>query len=342
MRFVSKVSIVSLLALCGVFAGGCSKEITITQQPEFWTPELKTVAVVPFKNLTNVKDAGQMVSDSLANALMANGTYRVFNRSDLKTLMDEQDLKLALGANPNSAGGNGFNKFTNVQAILTGTVTVYAATSSRQQKQKQVPYWSNGKQYSRTVYYTHVRNEANVTVTASLIRPKDGVTIYSTRGPIKGKFVSEGENPARDAYGCSAMALDQAVSQLLETFACVRKKVKVKPKDVVKTATEFYDNKWQEKKKFLTTDTNMIVAIRLPQCCDRNRFRIAIVPKDGRDELASKEFMWSRSINPYRGKTFQFSPKDISSKYGPGEYWIKFYSGPEPVIVHKIKINQPV
>ncbi len=47
----ARILLLGLLA--GVLsAGGCSKKIWVIQTPDFYTPKLKTIAVVPFRNQT--------------------------------------------------------------------------------------------------------------------------------------------------------------------------------------------------------------------------------------------------------------------------------------------------
>jgi hypothetical protein len=88
----------------------------------------------------------------------------------------------------------------------------------------------------------------------------------------------------------------------------------------------------------------MLVVVSLPPSADRNRFRITIVRKDARQDLASTEFVWSNSQVTGTGKSaarsFEFSPRDIAAKGGgAGDYVVKFYSGPEPVMLREFKIR---
>ncbi|HUU91061.1 MAG TPA: hypothetical protein VM238_07610, partial [Phycisphaerae bacterium] len=62
-------TLVSMVAL-----GGCTKKIVVTQYPSFYTPQLKSIVVVPFQNGTRDPAAGQVMADKFATALMANGT----------------------------------------------------------------------------------------------------------------------------------------------------------------------------------------------------------------------------------------------------------------------------
>lgn len=319
-------------------AGGCSKKIWITQIPEFYTPELKTIAVVPFRNQSTGKNAGQVLADKLATALMANGTYRVFNRNDLRALMDENDLRIAFGGDT-SAATTKFRQATNVQAILTGTVTTYSATSNRQQKQEPVyAYDRNGRQYVAGYRrFVHTRNEANVSATAALIRVSNGTTIHATPSAAWARAWSEGSPPKKDAYACAADATDMVVGQLVEQFAPIRKQIKVDITKALRTATELYDNEWAFSKRFKTTDDRMYVVVALPASCDRNRFRLAIVRKGERKDLASQDITWTKKYSEFG---YAFNPKQIAAAGGgAGEYEVKFYSGAEPVLRYTFRIE---
>lgn len=331
--------VVPLLLAALAIASGCDKKIIIHQTPAFYNPQIKSIAVLPFRNESSAKsmNPGNIIADKLAAALRANGTYRVYSRNELKALMDEADLQAALSGNP---GNTDFSKMMNVDAILTGAVTTYAATSANRSVQKPVyNYGPDGTAYvARTISQTFTRNEANVAVTASLLRKSDSTTMHSTPGPVHRQYWADGSPPRVDVYGCAAVASDQVVALLVEQFAVVRKEVKIKSK-AIQTAKGLYDNKWEFSKKFSTTDEKMFVVVELPSSCDRNRFRITVVRKDERVDLAEKTFAWTTQ---YRTFGYDFSPKDIAAKGGgPGEYVVKFYSGPEPVLEQKFKIVAP-
>jgi hypothetical protein len=316
---------------------GCSETLTITQVPEFYTPDLKAIAVAPFRNQTTRKGAGDIIADNLATGLMANGTYKTFNRNDLKAVMDESDLQIAMGGN-SAAAADKLKKLTQVQAILVGSVTTFSATSNSQPQQvADYAYDSKGNQYIAG-YHTEVqtRNEANVTVTASLIRVSDGTTIYATPQPLWARVWAQGSPPGKDIHACSSEASAMVAAQLLETFAPVRKQIKVDRSKALQTASELYDNKWTYKDKFKPTDQKMFVVVALPASCDRNRFRLVIVKKDQREDQATQDFTWSKE---HAGFGYAFDPSKIAAKGGPGEYEVKFYSGPEPVMRRKFTIQ---
>jgi len=326
------------LLLAGLVTGaGCSAKVAIVQYPPFYTPELKTIAVVPFRNQSTAKNAGAIVADKLAAALMANGAYKVFNRNDLKALMDENDLKIALAGDA-SAAATTFRKHTSVQAILTGSVTTFSATTNKQQRRD--PIYATSRQGRRYIQgyrtYVHTRNEANVSVTATLIRVSDGSTIYATPQPVWARVASQGSPPRKDPFACCAEAADSVVRQLLVQFAPIRKTIKVNRDKALRTASELYDNKWTFVDDFSPEDEKMYVVLALPPSCHRNRFRLVIVRKGQRQELAAQDVVWNRK---YKGFGYTFSPKQIAAKGGPGEYEVKFYSGPEPVIIRPFNIR---
>jgi hypothetical protein len=338
MRNRSSVLLATRCALLAATAlAGCSETLVITQIPEFYSPDLKAIAVAPFRNQTARKGAGDIIADNLATGLMANGTYKTFNRNDLKALMDENDLQIAMGGNSAAAAGK-LKKLTQVQAILVGSVTTFAATSNSQPQQ--VPDYDTDRYGNSYVsgYHTviHTRNEANVSVTASLIRVSDGTTIYATPQPLWARVWAEGSPPGKDVHACSSEASAMVAAQLLETFAPIRKQIKVDPHKALQTASELYDNKWTYQDTFKAADAKMYVVVALPASCDRNRFRLVVVKKDQREELASQDIKWSKE---HAGFGYTFSPGKIAAKGGPGEYEVKFYSGPEPVMRRKFTIQ---
>jgi hypothetical protein len=318
--------------------GGCSKKIWVIQTPDFYTPAIKTIAVVPFRNQTDWRGAGDILGDKVASALMANGTYTVFNRNDLKTVLDEQDITLALGGDPAAIAAKLRNP-QDVQAILTGTVTTYSTTSNSQNRQDPV-YAVNAQGNSyvagyRTYVYT--RNEGNVSVTAHLIRLKDGTTIAATPESAWSRVWAEGSPPGKDPHACLAEAATSVVEQLVETFAPVRKQVSLNPSKALRMASELYDNRWTFTDTFKASDKKMYVVVELPPACDRNSFKLSIVRKDQREDLAVQEIRWSKE---HKSFGYLFDPSQIASKGGgAGNYEVKFYSGPEPVLQREFRIR---
>lgn len=317
--------------------GGCSKKINVVQFPVFYTQELQTIAIVPFKNATRHAGAGDILTDAVAAGMRANGTYKVFNRNELAALLDERDRQIAFGDNPKAAAAKLAG--INVQAILVGTVNTYDTSSRSDQRQEpQYIYDQYGNpRFAGNRIYTVTRNEGHVSFTLSLIRVPGGVPIYSSSGPIEGGWFSQGSPPSLDPVGCLNSAVQEAVAHAVEEFCVVQKTIEVNEKKAFLIASERVDGKWQETDRFTAGETSMFVVVNLPPSADRNRFRIVITPKDSREAMAGKDITWSRSFSD-RGQGFQFSPAAIVAKGGTGTYIAKLYSGEEPVLTREFEI----
>lgn len=340
-----RICLLGLLAVTFLALGGCGKNIEVTQYPAFYTEDLKVIAVTPFRSGQDPR-AGGMIADNVANALGANGTYKIYNRSDLKAILDEQDLQVAMGGDTQAAAAQ-LRKSGKVQALMTGAVTTYSASTRSTVRQDPIyAYRRDGSSYI-TGYtpVTVVHNEATVAVTAAFVRVSDGSTLYSTPAPATATIVSEGDVQApRDPEACRAAATAKVVRQLVDVFAVVRKQVKVNPDQDFRLARDFYDNQWSVTNEFKASDPKMLVVVSLPPAADRNRFKVTIVRKDCREDLASTEFVWSNTELTGTGKnaarSIEFSPHDIAAKGGgPGDYTAKLYSGPEPVMMRDFRIR---
>lgn len=333
------------VCICGCLLApaGCMKEIWITQYPEFYQKgRIKSVAVMPFRCPAAPRSTGGIIiADGLAAALVNNGTYgRVYNRSDLRALLAEHDLKDLFSDSPVSAA-KALKKVTNAQALITGSVTTYSATSRDERRSRQVRYGydSKGNPLYRRERYTYTRNEANVAVTASIIRVSDGTTIYALPAPAAGRAAAQGSPPRYDADACLTSAVNQVVHKLLPHFAVVRIKIRVDPRKALRTATGRYDGKWECTKEFSALSDMMLVVVDLPTVCDRNHFRLVIVREDSREVLAEQELVWSAQ-DTGRGRSYRFNPSEIARRGGgPGEYVVKFYSGEEPVMTRDFEIE---
>ena len=326
-------------------AGGCGKKIWVSQYPPFYTHELKTILVADFRNATNDPQAGRIMSEKVAAALAANGTYEVLHRSDLKLLANEAELRAAGG--DVEALARLLRKRGRAQAILTGAVTQYGAWQHTEWQQRPIYDRKDKKKRKILRYeaYLHARNEAAADATARLIRVSDGAVIHATPlGAAKAKVDSETgdegfQAPDLSPQDCLDQAANQSVAKLLEEFAVVRKQISV-ARDAFRTAAGFRDGKWRGGKEFRPTDEVLLVVIDLPPECDRNHFRISIEVKDTGQEVAGLEFTWLRQWSHKEGKEFPFSPdKIVAAAGGGGEFVAKLYSGAEAVLDTKFKIE---
>ncbi len=94
-------------------------------------------------------------------------------------------------------------------------------------------------------------------------------------------------------------------------------------------------------KKVPTSLDEFLLAVRkLPKECDRNSFRVAIAPEEGRN-VFEEEFVWS-SNNPVRGKAFHI-PVELLKGAGAEKFVAKLYSGTgeEPLLERDFKLVPP-
>jgi len=99
----SRIAAVASVAIAAAILGGCTKKIPIVQYPVFWDRTPKTVAVTPFRNQTVTPEVGIQISNNLAAALAANGSYKVYDRSLLEPYLKEQELQRAFSSDSDVA-----------------------------------------------------------------------------------------------------------------------------------------------------------------------------------------------------------------------------------------------
>jgi hypothetical protein len=340
----TKLAPLAVILITMTALGGCVKKIPIIQYPVFWDHAPKSIAVTPFRSETRMKHIGVQIASDLATMLASNGSYTVFDRMQLRDYLDEHELQQAFSSDQ-AVASSAMVKIGKVQAILTGAVTACSWPRTRTEIKvvSQRFYRPNGTSYTRPVrQYIHT-NEAEIRVNAALLRitPNGPQVIHSC--PVRGYAKSTGVTPGLTREGCLSSARVQVVQQLLENFAVVRKIIKVKPSETFFTATgQPYAGKWPKSKKFSTSSgQGIILVLKLPPQCDRNRFKITVSRKEGRTDLAVFDVRWTKAMSFQGGKHFTLSPANLAAKGGgPGEYIIRLFSGqPEPALVHKIKIE---
>lgn len=345
----SRIVSATLILIAMATLGGCTKKIPIIQYPVFWDRAPKSVAVTPFRNETRIRNIGKQITNDLATRLSANGSYTVYDRMLLKAYLNEADLQRAFSTDQEAAAST-MVKIGKVQAILTGVVTTchWPRTRTEVKVITQQFYNPNGTSYTRPVKHYIQTNEAELKANAVLLRitPDGPKVIHSS--PVRGHAKSSGVTPMYSRDACMSIARAQVVQQFLEQFAVIRKLIKVNPSKVFFTATDQpFAGKWPKSKKFsIAAGQKIILVLALPPQCDRNRFRITVARKEARTELAAFDVRWTRAMSASldgkpAGKQFILDPADLATKGGgPGEYVIRLFSGPpEPIIVHKIKIE---
>ena len=81
------------LSLLGA-GGGCTATMAVRHYPDFYDPQIKNVAVVPFANSSLNPQGGQFVAERLAEALKANGTYTVVGPKEVTDKLFEAKVAL--------------------------------------------------------------------------------------------------------------------------------------------------------------------------------------------------------------------------------------------------------
>ncbi len=344
-----------VLAILPAVATGCSKKMWINKYPPFWSPDLKSVAVVPFENRTEHKDVGKYIADRLAASLSANGTYKVFNRNDIEQLLQKRDEKVNFISRKDTL--DKIRSVNMAHAVITGTVTVFSANTHSELRHE--PYYTYYPYYGRhglhglhgyhghhayTSYgysiYVYTRNEANVGATASLIRLEDGQTIYSTPSAVTGRHVSKGAPPDCDPHACLSRATGKLIEKLTEQFAVVRREIEINPHEDFRTAAGQSNEQWIYSDEFDHDSAKMFVIVRLPKICARNRFKITISRAGNEEPLVEKEILWQRSFKP-AGQEFKFSPSEIFDQGGAGKYIARFHSEEGVQMTREFEIEPP-
>ncbi|UCG32362.1 MAG: hypothetical protein JSU68_11925 [Phycisphaerales bacterium] len=337
-----KLRTVMLLGLAAaVLAGGCGDstkkdEIWVYHTPDFYRPELKRLAVIPFSNHTGVPGVAEAISDKVATNLTNNGTYEVYTRSHLADIFKERDAVLAGILSADEAMQIGQAKA--VQALVCGDCYRYEAGTQSETRYNQVPVWgTDADGYPiitgwQQVPYLWTRNDAYVECNVVLIDTGTGRQIAAVNEPTH--LWAEGSPPKRDARQLIDAAHDDQVGRIFRALDVTRTRIKLKG-DVLKIALGLYDNEYDWEKKIAPADESFLVVVQLPPEADRNDFKITIVPDKEREVLAEDAFTWDKQYGRM-GRRFAVQP--ILEQGGCRAYRAKLYSGPEPIATYKFEI----
>jgi len=315
---------------------GCGRSMVITQYPSFYTQDMRTVAVLQFDNESLRPRAGHFVTRRFTAALKENGTYEVLGSKDASAIAKAQAANPADPAELKAVAVR-FKEAGNVQVFIVGSVKTFTSASY-------VYRWSEpgfGYRYYRfgthwyypTDFYVH--NEARVSVAARLVLVDDG-TVLAETPELSATVFSRGDPPHLTPDECAAKATGQVIDEMLECFAAVKKQVVISPKKNLRTARRREGGGWQFTDKFSPDDEAMYVIVKLPDECDRNRFRVAISREGHKEALAGEDFVWSKQDE---SRQLKFSPNELHAKAGAGDYRVTFYSGPDRVLAVDVKIK---
>jgi hypothetical protein len=117
-----------LLLLIYLSACGPRSSLTYYHDPDMDFGALRTVAVMPFENLTRDRLAAERVRDIFANSLLATGAVYVFPPGEVARGIARVGI-----LNPSAPSGEEIARFAGiikVDAIVTGVVTEYGEARS--------------------------------------------------------------------------------------------------------------------------------------------------------------------------------------------------------------------
>lgn len=322
--------------LAGCDGGSTKSKIWIYRYPDFYTPTLKRVAVLPFANGTRFRGAGARISDRISAILTNNRTYEVYTRQHLDDILAEQGLAMAGIVEADLAKKIG--RLKSVQALICGVCDRYEVTTRKETRYNTMPVWGKNRQGQPVITgwtkipYPWTRHDAFVECHVVVIDTVTGRQIAAVHDPSS-SWASGSPPKYRPAQLLRYAEQDQ-INRIIGAIAVTRSQVKLKG-DVLKTATDFYDQEWDWEKRITSEDEKFYVVVDLPPEADRNSFKIAIVPKGERNVVAEKPFVWTKTV-ARRG--YRFGVADIVGRYRCGEYQAKLYSGPEPIARYNFSI----
>ncbi len=175
-----------------VWLGGCEEPLDPVVLQRLM--DVESVAVVPFVDAHTAKGSGELVVGKVMEQLYRCPDLRVYERSQLKVLMDEYDL-MAIASETEMASRVG--QLTGVDAVILGELTQYQALD---QSSGLTVYVVSG---SSTVAVHHV-----------------GISVRAVRvGDLRVIYAESGGGTSQDGYNAAAgMAAEAALRPWLTAF----------------------------------------------------------------------------------------------------------------------------
>lgn len=335
MYTAGKTSLLLTAACCFM---GCTKTIEINHYPEFYTADLRSVAILPFDNDTLNVRAGQYLTERLAKSLRANGTYKIADPRQIADRLGAEQLKKLPPSDRQAAAGL-IGKLDDMQAFIIGTVTTF--TSARYTYRR---WRSRGYRYRRYAYgpylyypvsyYSH--NEGRVRARASLVIISDGSIVSETAVSVGKAVFSDGDPPNMTPDECLVKAAGRVVDRLIDRFAIVRRRVKVPLDKALRTADGRDGDKWRLADRFDANSKGIHIVVSLPSECHKNQFRLEVIETGRTEVLIHKEFVWTNRQREYE---LVITPRQLGESPAGRTFAITLYSGLEPIRSRKITIK---
>ena len=343
MSRTHRVRLFVLVTSTVFIAAGCQTEFTVNHYPAFYSPSIKSVAVLPLENESSRKGAGVAVADHLSAALAANGTYKVAGPGRIEQLLKDKQMP-ALQKNNNQAIAEELAKLDDYQAFISGKVlsdsftnTIVADYDEDDLNYYGYPYWYYPDWYPPYWYYPYYYEyggKAYVSVDVSMISVPDGAVLDTAS--VKAATDVSDESSSLRKYA-TQIALTNLSEKIVRNLAVVPMEIAVQPDKAMRTSDTSEPEEWHFTKTFSPDEASMYVVLCLPEAAAMNQFKLTITPKNNPSNVvASKEFTWQR--NKYC-QAIEFSPRQIAESNGPGQYSVHFVSRGDVIFTKHFKIE---
>jgi len=326
MRTWRKRVSLAVLVAAACALSGCGQTIVVRQYPPFYSPDLKTLAVVPFAAAGAGYPADEFTG-RFCRALRINGTYEVVV------------CRPAPGENVSALVAR-LRREGRADAVCLGSVRG-GAVRTNVEVRKQPVYATNrkGKKYVKGyTYLTVLTHRAQVSAEVRMLRVADARTLASTAGPLTGQYAIQ--TTPKGVTGAQTLhkAADTLVNGLMERLAITFKPVRIKAAKAIRTAVE-RDGQVEVTDKIPLAAETMHVLLALPAACKRNRFRVSIVRKGAwEDELTDQGLVWDGRQDVVR---LDFPLRRIVGPGGgAGEYLVRLHTVGS-VLVRKFTVVAP-
>lgn len=123
----SKILLLPVLII-SLLACGPSYRLTYFHDPEMDFGSVRTVAIMPFENLSNTQMAADRVRETFANSLLATGAIYVIPLGEVARGISRAGI--VTPAAPSNEEIGKFVGIVKVDALITGTVTEYGTVRS--------------------------------------------------------------------------------------------------------------------------------------------------------------------------------------------------------------------
>jgi len=229
------------------------------------------------------------------------------------------------------------------QALVVGKITEYDEQAERVERRvPDVRIDRRGR--VRHVGHKIVHYYRHAGVVGGSVRVIDAATgkvMYAGRvPPIVYDDEHKGSPPAVTPGELAVQAAKEMAVDFYKQVAPVRTEVRLKG-DMLLVALDYYDGEYDKTEEISTDLEEFLLVVReLPRECDRNPFRVAIAPEEGRN-IFEREFVWT-SNNPLRGEAFKV-PVDVLRSAGGEKFVAKLYSGGDerPLLDRTFELKAP-